>query len=426
MKLARSLSLSTLSTGLRLAAALVSFSIVARALGPAGFGMLMLCLSIAALLAIAGSFGLVTYVLRELGRAGELNRGVWSEALSAKLIATSFAFALSLLVLPLLSPDLRWAYVALVVAMQAEAFGEFCVAGLRARERYDVEARLALVSGIVNATGVGVVAWATGSLPAIALTYAFTRLVMAFVIVWRVAAVLGPLQPAPLSAGWRRLKSASGYALDSMLTSAFGQVDSLVLNHFLGPLAVGVHQAGMRIFLAGSQAATVLANVFLPRAARAHSLGADESRREVGRLQLAFLLVGASFGLLLAACGHWLVGLMFGDQFAALGELMPWFGLLFAVKFGAAAWGLVLTASGAQRYRALANAFHWLCVGVGAWFLVPRLGNLGWLLALITGNLVLYGLYAAKTASASPPSARTLGLTAAILVAFLPLLHWPR
>ena len=104
---------------------------------------------------------------------------------------------------------------------------------------------------------------------------------------------------------------------------------------------------------------------------------------------------------------------------------MPWFGLLFATRFAAAAWGIMLTAQGLQTYRAAASTIHWLAVGVAAIFWVPKLGNQGWLLALIVGNGLLYLLYAGRVARANRTDVSTLVFTALVLLAFLPMLRWP-
>jgi O-antigen/teichoic acid export membrane protein len=84
----------------------------------------------------------------------------------------------------------------------------------------------------------------------------------------------------------------------------------------------------------------------------------------------------------------------------------------------------LLTARGLQRYRAIANLVHWVAVGAAAAVLVPRLGNLGWLLSLIIGHAVLFAAYVGKIARRNQRDARTLGLTALIIVAFVPVLMW--
>jgi O-antigen/teichoic acid export membrane protein len=190
----------------------------------------------------------------------------------------------------------------------------------------------------------------------------------------------------------RRLKDAYSYAYDFGLQSLMGPIDSLVLNYFLGPIAIGTHQAGMRIFLGGGQIANVLGNVFIPKLS---ALQNDTAQFKVQayRLQTAFLLSGAFFGLTIAVGATPIVHLLYGDQYNTLANLLPWFGMLFFIRFFAAAYGVLLTASGRQNQRAKFNIIHWMIILSSAWFLVPQMGNTGWIIALTIGNAVLAGIY---------------------------------
>lgn len=423
MRLLKSLSLSAFSMGVRFAAALLAFSIVARVLGPSRFGVLMLCLSIASLLALVSNFGLVVLLLREIGRDASAAPAVLGRTLSAKLLVTTVALLIGGGIFPLLAPEARWPYALMLLAMLAEGFTEFFSAGFRASQRFDVEARLALAGGLVQLFGVALVAWWTESLLWISSAYLLTRCLVAMMAYGQLLEIVGPLRLAGLREAGRQARGAISYAVDAGLTSAFGQVDSLVLNHFLGPIAVGLHQAGMRLFMAGTQAAAVLANVFLPRAAAAQARSTPAAQQaENLRLQLAFVGVGAVFGWLLALAGGRLVMWLFGTAFDALALLMPWFGLLFAMKFVAAAWGVVLTAKGLQTYRAMASAVHWLVIAGLAALLVPPHGNVGWLWALTAGTAVLALLYAGRAFERSRTDMGVLLATLLMLASFVPLL----
>ena len=56
---------------------------------------------------------------------------------------------------------------------------------------------------------------------------------------------------------------------------------------------------------------------------------------------------------------------------------------------------------------------------------VPAYGNLGWLCALVVGNVLLGTLYAARVVARNRSDVRTLGLTALFVAAFVPMLRWP-
>ena len=74
------------STGVRLAFGMLSFVVMARALGPTEFGQMMIWLSICTLLALIANFGLAPYLLREIGIAPRNSNALMGEVLTAKLL----------------------------------------------------------------------------------------------------------------------------------------------------------------------------------------------------------------------------------------------------------------------------------------------------------------------------------------------------
>ncbi|WP_338414003.1 oligosaccharide flippase family protein [uncultured Sphaerotilus sp.] len=397
LSVTRSLALTGLGSGARLFSSFVSIGVTARCLGPGEFGALMFALTLATLLVVPANFGLSTYVLRTVAQASGDADVVVSDAMSARWLAVGLStplFLAALLMLPAILS--RTLFGLLLLAMLAEGFSEFYISALRARGHYGEDARLGVETAWLYSLPVGLTAWATASVDAVALAYLLSRLVMA-VRCRRVLSATGMHASwTGARSAWTRLRSCRAYATDYAMTAMFGQVDGIVLNHYLGAVAVGVHQAGMRLFMAAAQIGPILANVFLPRVASAAIHRTADLHAESFRLQLTFVLVGAVVGLAFSLGASVLVGLAFGPQYQELVRLMPWFGLLFQVRFAAAAWGITLTSRGQQTFRAAASVGHWILVLVLAAALVPAFAAKGWLMALVIGNTVLWIAYAGR------------------------------
>ena len=97
----------------------------------------------------------------------------------------------------------------------------------------------------------------------------------------------------------------------------------------------------------------------------------------------------------MAAFPQLIINFLFGDSYNRLIELMPFFGLLFFLRFSAGAWGVVLTSAGEQAYRAKLGFLYWLVILILAGWLVPMLGIQGWLISLCIGTVLLiigYGI----------------------------------
>lgn len=387
-----------ISTAVRLVAGLLTFSVVARLLGPQAFGVLMLWLSVSTLLSLVTNYGLTTYVLREIGASPASAESIINEGMTGKLLLSAVVFACAIVAAWGLRLEFKQVFLCLLVASVADTFGEFLNAGFRARDRFDVEAKIATITSLTHAAIVVGTVVAYSSVEMAAGAHLASRLVALAITVPAVAKHFAAPKLADFGASITRLRMAISYAADFGFQSLFGQIDSVVLNYFLGPAAVGLYQAGMRIFLGGTQAASVLSNVFLPRASSSHKLArlfAVENRR----LQLAFISIGAFFGLIMAAYSQPIVGLLYGSSYFALVDLMPLFGLLFFLRFSAGAWGIVLTAAGEQSYRTKLGILYWVLVFPMAILLVPAFGSSGWLSALCISSVLLivgYGLRARR------------------------------
>jgi hypothetical protein len=103
--------------------------------------------------------------------------------------------------------------------------------------------------------------------------------------------------------------------------------------------------------------------------------------------------------------------------------MLPWFGLLFFVRFFAAAYGVLLTSAGKQSLRAKANLFHWSAILLFAWWLVPLLGNIGWIVALTVGNVLLAAIYCLAVRGMVLISRPNLAIVVGSLALFAPFLH---
>ena len=411
-----------ITTAARLGAGMITFVVLARLLGPESFGVLMLWLSVSALLSLITNYGLTPYVLREIGANPGSAESIINEGLTGKLLLTVVVFVCAIIAAWGLGIELKQVFLYLLVASVADSFSEFLNAGFRARDRFDVETRVATITSLMHAAIVIGAVFMYPTVEVAAFAYAISRLIVLAITVPAVARYFAAPRLAAIGVSLLRLRKAVSYAIDFGFQSLFGQIDSVVLNHFIGPVAVGLYQAGMRIFQGGATAVQVLANVFLPRAA-AKAMFASEFGRESKRIQIAFLSFGALFGIALAVFSEFIVRVLFGSAYSELIRLFPLFGLLFFVRFAAAAWGVVLTAAGEQRFRTVATVIHWLLIAGVAPFLVPSMGISGWLIALIMGNCLLGFLYALRGAKRVESPWTTVGMTALGGIAFVPFLH---
>lgn len=410
------------STLVRLVFGLLTFAIMARLLGPNDFGLLMFWLSVATLLSLVANYGFTPYVLREIGADRSAANTVMGEVLSAKLLVCGVVAIGSLLALPFITAATRLIFLLMALAMLVDSITDFLNVGYRATSRFSSETRIATIAAVCQFFIVAGAIWHRSQLVIAASAFLASRIIVLLITWADQMQYFASLRPSPVRPALARLKAAFSYAYDFGLQSLIGQVDSLVLNHFVGPVAVGLHQAGMRVFLGGGQIANVLGNVFIPKLSGLQN-DASAFNTQAHKLQTAFLASGAAFGLALAVAAEPIVHLLYGQAYQPLTRMMPWFGLLFFVRFFAAAYGVLLTSAGKQSLRAKANLFHWATILLAALWLVPALGNIGWLLALIIGNVFLAAIYFLAMRSVVPMSRPSLAIVVGSLTSFTPFLH---
>jgi O-antigen/teichoic acid export membrane protein len=377
-------------------AGLLTIVVVARVLGTEGFGALMIFLSAASVLCIVSNLGINTYVLREVARNPESASAVVSETLTAKLILSAVMFGLAVGLAAISHRFVDLAFALLLLALLAEGFTEFFNIGLRATGKFATETKQSFLAALVYSSCVVGAAFAGKALLLIAIAYFTSRMFIVFVAYFTLKTLVGSIQPASVKSGLVRLRETFDYSLDAVFGALFGQIDGLLLGSLLSATAVGIYQGGLRIFMSAVTGAGILTNVLLPRSSAEIAAGGGVRTAGHGQVILIFSVFGNVIGWLFALMVPLLVVPLYGPAFEPLRTLMPWFGVLFAVRMVAGGWGVLLTAQGEQRYRTVWSAMHWALIALIAFFAIPLWGSLGWLISMLIGSIFICVLYGAR------------------------------
>lgn len=379
-----------LSTLARVGSGVLVFVLIARVLGPESFGRYMFWFSATYLISLVANFGLGNLLLREIGRDNTRLGGLTAEALKARLMVSGLLFLCALLGAPFVDePSL---FLILLMANLLESIAETLFVAYRAKGMYSEEASLISAMSMLQLALIAVAAFMFRNVIAVAFAYLLSRSIQLVAIRVALGKKLGNLPFASTQSSLILLKRSWSYAFDFALGNLFGHIDSLILRAYVGVGAVGLYQGGMRIFQGGAQLAPILANVFLPTAARSAS-SETAKQQSAEKIQLAFMACGISIGLVLTYGAELIVSILYGDGFSALASLLPLFGVLFFARFFAASWGLILTAHGHQRFRAISTSLHLMIAVLLGIFWLPQYGVSGWLWALIFANLFLALIY---------------------------------
>ena len=389
-KFAKSSVLVMLSFVLRLAAGMLVIVLLARSLGPAEFGTFALYLSVATLLTVPVNLGLPTFILREMGANPARYPALMASSLTAKLMVSGVVLLVAGLGAAHLPAQQQLVCLLLVLAQVADSFGEFYNLGFRRMSDYATEATTAIASsGLHLALMLGLVlVWPKAV--AAALVFAVSRCLGAVIVLVRVTRRAGTVRPAPVRSVKPLLREIWPYTGELGVFTAYGQMDSLIVNHFLGVAGVGLYQAGMKLVDGACRLAPVLAQLILPGLAYRAS-DPQQERAAVLKVVAGLGAMGVAGMTVLFLGADFLVAQLFGARFAELRPLLPGFGVLILFKYLETAGGLVLVARGLQHLKVwLVVAQLLLAVAIGL-ALITSQGLPGWQASVIgsTGLLVV-------------------------------------
>lgn len=387
-----------LSTALRLLTGVVIFVVMARIWGPEKFGSFMYWFTVTSLAALLVDYGFSQQLMRDVGqdkeRASELIAGV----MSAKLLLAGGMVVLGALVsfTPWCQEQPVTLFWTLLLTCIAGSFAETFNAVFRGLGQFHEETTIAAWVNFSHFALVAVLLVLDVGVIGVAIGFLLSRVFFLFLALRtyrRLVPATNSVSNANFSDGLRNLKAGFPFAAEAAFTNFQAQADTLIVQHFLGPAAVGVYQAGLRLMQGANTFAQVLSNVYLPAMAGQ----ANEKARLTkltNRLFLQMLLLGAVCMLVFTVGAKPITNMLYGPQFNALINLMPWFGLLLLMRYVAASHGVTLSAIGLQSTRVGAIAAALTVLFAATYLLIPSFGLLGMLYASILAIGCLYLVYA--------------------------------
>ena len=384
---------TAISIGSRLVAGLLLFVLLARLWGPADLGLFSFVFGLSMLLILLVDFGFASYLLREIGAEPSHLAPVFRDGLHAKSVLVIPFAIIGGLVVWLSGTAAPWEMaLPMLLAALFLSFGEYFIAPLRALGRYDLEATVITSSNRINFIIAGGAAWLGGSPFDVAWVSLLARVQYFFTAAWvlyRVAPEIAQYRAdrTPVRQTFRR---ALPYGADEFLSTSWNQLDVVIVGSIFGAHALGIYAAGQKMIQGFYTLAQVVGNVMIPRLARlAHTRNQDLARSAL--ITMASLsVIGLTFALPLWLWADELPGLLFGARFAELEGLLPLFALILLLKYISAGSGVVMTAVGKQKFRAISQALGIAIFLIGAWFVATfNLSVAALLLAYAAGVLTV-------------------------------------
>lgn len=392
MQLLRSSLLVISGFVLRLGAGMLVFVLMARRLGPEAFGTFSYWLAVATLATIPVNYGLGSALLRSFGIAPGSSTRSLGEALTTKLFISALVVLCSVAAMFFLSSVSATVFGLLLAAQLVDSFAEVYNLMFRVHGDFSKETVTASLTSLLHIILMLAALFVWNNLVLVSAAFFVSRTVGCLITYWRGRRCTGPIALESISAVPKVLKGCLPYAVEIFLITAYQQLDSILIQAILGPAAVGLYQAGMKLVQGVYRLAPVFAQVLLPSLSKAHSEN-ELTTRSALRSTYTFLAVGAAGAILMAAFSSFITSRLFGPQYQALAGLLPLFGLLLFFRFSETGLGLILVAQGLQARKVWLVGAQLLAILVAGTWALKNFGLAGWQIANIVSLAILLILY---------------------------------
>lgn len=353
---------------------------VARYLGPAQFGEFAYLLAFLAFFQAIANIGADAIVVRDLASGDAEPGAILGATLRLRLLAGVACWAAWLLVTVALHPGDGAALLLAAVVGGALLFQAADTVDLwfqsRSQSRRTVLAKL---SAYLLASGVKV-ALILVEAPlfafAAAVAFEFALVALSLAIAYR-------LYPAPARWTWRAAearrvaRAAFPFMLSGLSVVVYMRIDQLMLKGLRGDYELGIYAAALPLSQLWNVIPVTLAISFAPMIARRKKEGGQAYEDALLQVFRLFGVIALAASVLTAALAPFLIGLVYGEEFAAAAPVLAIhvFSNIF-VALGAAQ-GLWLTNEGLGRLSLIKTAIGGVIAVCGNLIAIPILGATG-------------------------------------------------
>lgn len=387
-KLKNTLFLSSISLLSKAIGTIFTMSICARFISLEEFGVLSFAILLSTLLALWVDFGFPLKLPKEIAKVENKFQSLTSLSIQIKLRLLIPFILVTFCVFFFTSST--FIYIVIIYSSVFYSFFYNIMSAYRGADLFKLEATQSLLSELFFSVLVGVVAWQTLSIEAIALAILLGRFCqMSFVLIYFYH-VYGFLR---LNVSIKDFNECIPYAVQLMVAALLIYLDSLILKWFVQPEDFGLYQVGIRLLIAAGLFINILNAVAIPRLSFAYSQSNGNFQYLVKNTILISLMLGILGGCVFYLFAEEIIFLMFGERYLALAQFKIYIALIIFIRYCGAIFGVILTVCGDQKVRAKSLTLTVVLVGIFGVLFIPIHGVLAAYYVSLLGTVFLCYLY---------------------------------
>lgn len=385
----------TVTTATKMLSGIVVFVIMARILGPHDFGMVVYSFTLASIFVLLVDYGFSQQLLRDIGAAPESIHQLMGRVLVAKVVLSIAMLILCAIYLLLFPKDQTTEIVFLLLLLSSilASFSEFLNVGFRGIGQFKRETNIATIGAVIHFALLTAILLIRADVIWVSYAFIISRVIYLLISWQAYKKHIGIIQiEKNKRLVIQTIKVGFPYAADAGFTNFFYQIDTIIVNHYLGLAGVGLYQAATKWLQGAMQFAPVLSNVYLPVLA-ASAKDNEQNRKYAIKLNVQMLLIGFSGWIFFTFGGKYFTNFIYGDKYSAINDIWPYVGLLMFIRYMAGSQGVLLVARGKQVPRVIGQIIALSSLVITAPYLLSIFGLEGMLLALSLAISILFAVF---------------------------------
>lgn len=386
-----------ISTILRFITGVLLLVILARFWGPETFGVFMYPFTLAGIIIILVDYGYNLQLVRDVGKNIKDVHRLTCEAVTTKTILTIILFVIGLPSIMMIKSleGYRVTLALLLCANILTSYGTLFHLSFRGMGLFDKEVAIIFYSNILTFILVGGLVLSGQGSAVTAAGFFFSKVFLLGYSWFIYRHLIGSTKfiYPPFGDVLKALRSGFPFAAHVAMGTLYFSVDTIVIQHLLGPENVGIYQAGLRIMVGGLILTEVLSNVYLSRMAQeGHDHGALVMMAT--RMTRYCLMIGVFGFVCMVSFSDLVVNLCYGTSiYSKVVPLFPFFGIVLLLRYMSTSYGILLTVDNRQTVRTVAVALSFIVSLTLNIVLIEKFHLHGALYASILTHIFLTSIY---------------------------------
>jgi len=387
---------SGINSALRFFTSALLYVILARALGVEEFGRFMFATSFAGIFLTFIDYGFNLFIVKEVSQRPDELVNLIRPIISAKILLSIVFTVIIFIILKILKyPNKTVIIVGILwLSFIFYSFGFFFNNVFRGLNQFQYETYPTILLNSIQFFVVVIFLMLGYKTLSVAIAYLLARFLYFVYSAYLLFSKVSKMQlNYDFSESIKSLKIAFPYGMHAILATLYFQIDTVFLSYFKGNVEVGYYQAAMRILMATMIVYEVIISAFFP--VIGESIKNDKKKFERYSLFLnkIVIYIGLVLGTGIFIFSKSLINFLYGEKYTNSIVIMQILSIVIFLRFLGAGYGLFMTVSEGQKFRAIGVGISVIVSVVLNLILIPKYGGVGAAIASLITHIVLNSFY---------------------------------